>query len=107
MLPPDIQDALDDYDRRVANGELRFSGEFADEPPESTQWERDFLRSHLPPIELGSGELRNRTAWPHRARAVPPIDEAIAALEKARDLPEFQRLTAYQQILNAYRLSGG
>jgi hypothetical protein len=55
-------------------------------------------------------ELRERIARPRRgtrrARAVPPIDEAVAALEKARDLPEFQRLMEYQQILNAYWLSG-
>jgi hypothetical protein len=57
-------------------------------------------------------ELRERIARPRRSTrrraqaAAPPIDEAIAALEKARDLPEFQRLMEYQQILNAYWLSG-
>lgn len=31
------------------------------------------------------------------------IDQAVEALEKARELPQFQRITAYQQILNNYR----
>jgi hypothetical protein len=36
MLPRDIQEALDDYDRRAANGELQFThdGEFAAMPPD-------------------------------------------------------------------------
>lgn len=53
MLPPDVQKALDDYDERVADGELAFSGgEFADEPPDSSRWEENFLRARLPSIEL-------------------------------------------------------
>jgi hypothetical protein len=54
MLPKDVKKAIDDYDRAVADGTLHFAGEFADEPPESTQWEGDFLKSHLPSIELDS-----------------------------------------------------
>jgi hypothetical protein len=52
-LPEDIQKALDDYDHRVADGELPFNGEFAEEPADSPgSWIYTHLELHLPVIDL-------------------------------------------------------
>lgn len=54
MLPKRIQDALDDYDRRVASGGLTFDhGEFADMPSvDPGDWLGSLVRSHLPAMDL-------------------------------------------------------
>lgn len=52
-LPPRIRKALDDYDSEVENGELTFSGEFADMPePDPGGWVRNLLSSHLPVMDI-------------------------------------------------------
>jgi hypothetical protein len=50
-------------------------------------------------VERGRARREARRGSPGK----PAIDAAVEALENARNLPEFQRLTAYQQILNSYR----
>lgn len=52
MLPPDIAKAIEDYESRIASGELTFDGEFARKPDSVPDTEMEFFASRLSSMDI-------------------------------------------------------